>query len=289
MSNANNCYSVRNSNAVYHADVDIFSSSMLKNALESPANFIQSLLERYLRSKSTDFGTLIHALVLEPDTVNDLVAIYPDDFTRTKDCLAFKAANPDRYCLTLREFCEAQNLAEKTLNERFRGRKFLHFVEESSIEESIYYTDPVTGMKCRTRIDAKHPEFTIDLKTTRHASKDQFAKDAERLHYDLSAYMYTLSRFLLERSLSPAGVDVKPKPFLLVPVCTEAPHNVYFMPASVGFLENGKAKYEHALAVIKACTDVQSWPTFGGEHEIDISPWQKYNPDNSNFFGASSI
>ncbi|QXW20179.1 PD-(D/E)XK nuclease-like domain-containing protein (plasmid) [Comamonas aquatica] len=285
MSTVDTVRTAKNSNREYHSDVDVYSSTMLKNALVSPAHFIQGLLHRFKGSRSTDFGTLLHALILEPHTVDEIIAIYPDDFTRLKDCTAFKEKNKERYCLTLREFVEAQNLADKTLNSKFRGRHFYKFVEEGIVEESIYYSDPVTGLACRTRLDLKHPEFTFDVKSTRYSDTSLFSRQACDLHYDLSAYMYTLSRFLHEQKTE---VDArKPKPFVLIPVCSEAPHSVYFMPCSVDFLQNGKSKYEHALAIIKACTDVQSWPTLGGEKEIDIAPWQKYTPTDSALFALS--
>lgn len=284
MSTSTPVRSCQNSNREYHADVDVYSSTMLKNALVSPAHFIQGLLERFKGSRSTDLGTLIHTLVLEPHTVNEIIAIYPDDFTRAKDSMAFKDANKDRYCLTLREFVAAQNMADKVLNSTFRGRPFHKFVEEGEVEQSIYYTDPVTGLSCRTRLDLKHEDFTFDVKSTRYTETSLFRNQANALHYDLSAYMYTLARYLLDQQNDVASAKVKP--FVLVPVCSEAPHTVHFMPCSVNFMENGKAKYERALAIIKGCTDVQSWPTLGGEIEMDITHWQKYTPPDVSIFGA---
>ena len=277
MTNKSDCYTLQNSNSAYHNDVDIYSSSMLKNAIESPATFIQCLLERYKGSKATNFGSIMHALVLEPHTVNELVAIYPVDLNRTKECAIFKLANPNRFCISLRDFIQAQNLAEKILNQVFRGKTFRQYIAEGTVERSIYYTDPITGLKCRTRPDLLHPEFTFDLKTTRYWSQDSFDRQAIDLHYDLSAYMYTLSRFLLEKSASASPEAVTVKPFVIVSVCTEAPHSVFFRPTSYSFLQNGQKKYESSVAIIKACSQVQTWPAMGGEKEIDLAPWQMFS------------
>ncbi|MEQ6436297.1 PD-(D/E)XK nuclease-like domain-containing protein [Comamonas sp. w2-DMI] len=275
------CITKINSNREYHADVDIYSSTMLKKAIDSPATFIQGLLERYITKRSTDFGSLMHALVLEPETVNDLVAIYPDEFTRAKESTLFKEVNKGRFCLTLREFVQAQNLADKVLNQKFRGRPFHQFVAEGVAEESYYFTDPTTGLSCRTRLDLRHPETTFDLKTTRYSEPDSFAKQAVDLHYDLSAYMYALSRLLYEIAHPEEYSSPTLKPFVLVSICTEAPHSVFFRPVSSTFMENGKKKYENALAIIKACSQVQAWPAMGGEIELDIAPWQSFTPNSS--------
>lgn len=283
------CHTRINSNREYHADVDILSSSMLKNALESPATYIQCLLERFKGTRSTDFGSLMHALVLEPCTANELVAIYPSDMTRVKHCSSFKEINKGRLCLSLKEFIHAENLADKVLNEKFRGRKFHEYVSEGIVEQSIYYTDPITGMRCRTRPDLNHPEFTFDLKTTRYWSHEAFDRQAIDLHYDLSAYMYTLSRCLLDANGSSLSTPLTPKPFVLLSVCTESPHSVFFRPTTSNFIDNGKKKYENAMAIIKACTQVQTWPAMGGEKEIDLSPWQIFSPSlNSSLTAAIS-
>lgn len=259
-------------NAAYHSDKDILSSSMLKHALESPAQFIASLTTPSNRTDAKDFGTLIHALILEPHTVQSLVAISAQPLGRDADSKKFRKANADRICLSIAEFASATQLADKVLSTMFRGRPFYKFVEEGTVESSIYYTDPTTGIECRTRLDLMHPDFTFDIKTTRQSTAPAFQRDAISMHYDLSAYMYSLSRVLLEKNPTP-------KPFVLVPVCTDAPHSVFFMPCSSSVLENGQRKYNTALSTIQACTRVNHWPGLDGEYEMDIEPWQAFTPE----------
>lgn len=271
------CRTEVNSSSAYHADADILSSSMLKNALESPASYIQALLDCQKPSRAMDFGTLLHALVLEPSTVSSSVAIYPSKFTRTKDCLAFKEANAERFCMTMAEFIKAKSLADKVLMSKFRGREFYKFVEEGTTEQSIYYTDPTTGLECRTRPDLDHPEFLFDLKTTRFCDIEKFAHQANQLNYDLSAYMYTYSRYLIDCSQK-GRENANIKPFVLVPVCTEAPHSVFFAPISASFLRNGMKKYQHALSIISSCAKVQTWPALGGEEVLEMNHWNQFTP-----------
>ena len=259
-------------NEAYHSDKDVLSSSMLKPALESPAQYIASLTAPSTRTDAKDFGTLIHALILEPHTVQSLVAISVQPLGRDADSKNFRKANVDRICLSVAEFISAVQLADKALSAKFRGRPFYKFVEEGTVESSIYYTDPTTGIECRTRLDLMHPDFTFDIKTTRQSTAAAFQRDAIAMHYDLSAYMYSLSRVLLENNPTP-------KPFVLVPVCTEAPHPVFFMPCSPAVLENGQRKYNTALSIIQACTSVNHWPGLDGEYEMDIAPWQAFTPE----------
>lgn len=276
------CFKRINSSAEYHADKDILSSSMLKNALISPAHYIETLLEPHTDTPDKAFGTLIHALVLEPQTVPPLIAVYAGSTTDRADWLAFKAANKGRYCLTHADLTQAELMSDMARNAMFRGRPFYKFIEEGEVEPSIYYDDPTTGISCRTRPDLLHPDFTFDLKTTRHSLPSQFQKDAISMHYDLSAYMYTLSRVLLERTSTP-------KPFVLVPVDSNPPHGTHFMPCSAAFLENGMKKYNTALATIKACSSLDHWPTLDGEIEMDLMPWQVFTPPQATWRNSAPV
>lgn len=266
------CEKRKLSNAQYHADKDVLSSTMLKTALVSPAHYIASLTELNTSSPQKLFGTLIHALVLEPDTVNQVVALYPGLLGKDTASREFRKINGGRRCMSLADFFAAKTMADKVREAPFRGRPFWKYIEEGEVEASFYFDDPTTGIACRTRLDLLHPDFTFDLKSTRHSTPALFQKDAIALHYDLSVYMYTLSRVLYEQSPSA-------KPFVLVPVDSAAPHGVHFMPCSNDFLRNGERKYATALATIKACNDVDHWPSLEGEYEMDIHHWQTFTPE----------
>jgi hypothetical protein len=60
-------------------------------------------------------------------------------------------------------------------------------------ECSVCFTEPVTGLRLRVRFDAYHPDFSFDLKTTRHATASAFARECSRVW------------------LRPAGLHVQPR------------------------------------------------------------------------------
>ncbi|WP_182121155.1 PD-(D/E)XK nuclease-like domain-containing protein [Acidovorax sp. FHTAMBA] len=255
----------------YHGHRDVLSSSMLKDLLVSPAHFMSNLMGKK-SSKQMDLGTVMHMLVLEPHTAASVVALYPGPLN-TVDGRAFSKANCSRIVMSLQEYLQMQHGAGLVMESGFRGRPFYRYVEEGVVEPSVFYKDPNTGVACRTRPDLHHPDFTFDLKTTRHISLPSFQADAIARHYDLQAYMYSLARCIFE------GTS-KPKEFIFVPVESSAPYSTCFRPASVNFLENGRAKYEAALGIYKACMTTDYWPAPNGEAELDLMPWQQYK---SNF------
>lgn len=259
---------VANTSEQYHADLDIPSSSMLKTILDSPAHFQLGLTHK-IQSKAMDWGTALHAAVLEPHLVHQVIAISPEPLT-TAAGRRFAESNPDRICMTLTAWLELQLAAEKVRNSEFRGRPFWKFIEEGEVEHAIYYSDPDTGIQCRVRPDLLHPEFTFDLKSTRQGTPVGFQRDAVDLHYDLQAFMYSLARVLLD------GEGAPRKPFVFVPVLSEAPYSVFFMPSSDAFLANGCKKYVKALSTYAACMQVDYWPSPGGEVEMDLLPWQQF-------------
>ncbi|WP_043003172.1 PD-(D/E)XK nuclease-like domain-containing protein [Comamonas testosteroni] len=279
-----NAKRVKNSNSEYHADKDILSSSMLKNALISPLSFIHSLTTHCVPTPSMMYGTLMHTLITEPQAVNEIVALSPTPLGRDTASRLFREANPGRFCMWIGEFQKAQFLANMTLDAKFRGRPFHKFIEESVCERSTYYTDPTTGMKCRTRSDIEHPEWTFDLKTTRFYGPREFQLDSVRLHYDLSAYMYTFARVLAESQ--DAGYEVAPKPFVLVPIFNTEPFGVFFRPCSNEFLVNGQKKYNAAMKTIAGCRATDFWPTTSGEVEMGLEHWQQYDSKSAPWMAA---
>lgn len=257
---------------IYHADRDALSCSMLKPLLISPAHFQTSLLAANSSSSAKDFGSLIHLLLLEPELINTEVAVYPGVGSgRDREYKTFLANNSHRLAIDEPTLASARRLVQKVASTLFRGRPIIHFIEESITECSVYFTEPVTGLRLRVRFDAYHPDFSFDLKTTRHATASAFARDAIEFGYDLQAYMYSLARAAFE------GTE-KPAPFVFITAETSAPNSVCLHTAGSTFLENGAAKLRECLATFKACTTVAHWPDLSCQTTLEITPWQQFVP-----------
>lgn len=184
---------------VYHADRDALSCSLLKPLLLSPAHFQAGLVAPPKNSPAKDLGSLVHLLLLQPHLASQELALYPGiGSARDPDFKAFLARNAYRLAMDEPTFAEARRLADKVSETTYKGRPLGRFIEESMCEATIYFTEPVTGLRLRIRLDAYHPEVSFDLKTTRHSTPTGFARDAVELGYDLQSYMYGLGRRLYE-------------------------------------------------------------------------------------------
>lgn len=221
----------------YHADRDALSCSLLKPLLTSPAHFRAGLVAPPKNSPAKEFGSLVHLLLLQPHLASQELAVYPGIAnSRDLDFKAFLACNTHRLAVDEPTFAEARRLANKVSETAYKGRPLGEFIEESMREVSIYFTEPVTGLRLRIRPDAYHPEITFDLKTTRQSTPEAFARDAVEFGYDLQAFMYGLGRRLYE--------GAQAVPFVFIAAETAQPHSIGVFEAGSTFLENGAAKFQ---------------------------------------------
>lgn len=254
---------------LYHADREALSCSLLKPLLVSPAHFKAALVAPPKDSPAKDLGSLVHLLLLQPYLVGEEVAVFPGIGTgRDPDFKEFLARNAHRIAVDEPTFAHARCLASKVRETSYKGRPLGEFIEESMREVTVYFTEPVTRLRLRIRIDAYHPEVSFDLKTTRHPTPQAFMRNALDLDYDLQAFMYRLGRRLYE-----GGEAV---PFVFIAAETSQPHSVGTFEAGETFIENGAAKFQTCLTAFMACTQADYWPDLSCSTTLEITPWQQF-------------
>jgi hypothetical protein len=260
--------------ALYHADRDALSCSLMKPLLISPAHFQASLVACEKPSEAKDFGTLVHLLVLQPELASRELAVFPGIAERRsaagKDAFEqFEQKHLGQLVVDEPTFSEGLTVAGRILEARYKGRPMRDFVAESIPEATVYFTEPSTGLRMRIRIDAYHPEVSFDLKTSRFALPRSFLRDAVDKDYDLQSYMYSLGRCLYEGSTTP-------RPFVFVVAENTLPHSVSTFTAGATFMGNGALKFQACAAAFKACTQSGYWPDLGSDGSLEIEPWQQF-------------
>lgn len=259
----------------YHTELERQSCSLLKPILVSPAHYKAQFFETRKSSDAMAFGSLLHTLVLEPHLLHTQYVVVPGSGKLpAAEIRSLAAAHPGKTVLRDVEFQEIRLLADRVLYRHFKGRPVARFLEEGIAEATFFYDDPVTGVPCRVRIDLWHPDFIFDLKTTRYGEVGQFVRSAVDLHYDLQAYMYCLADAVWEGRAAA-------RPFVFVAANSQVPHPVHILTAGSAFLDNGRAKYERALSLYKACAELDYWPDGSADEDIELEPWQQFRPDAS--------
>lgn len=243
------------SNEEYHGERDHISSSGLKLMLKDPKSYYEQYVLG-IRQESTqamDFGTYIHALILEPDTVEEEFAIWEGAQRRGKDYEEFEKANKNKIILTRSQVEQADVFLtayeESSIVIGKHGYEeavpIPTFFEDGVPEESMFAE--IDGVKVKARFDYRR-EFDDfgsinDIKTTSYAVNG--VEDAVKIcgfyDYDLSAALY---------------VDVAKE-------VTGKEHDFYFLfcskkdgkfslfRASKEFLDVGRKKYKEAISRIK--------------------------------------
>src|SRR5690554_6944177 len=123
-----------------------------------------------------EFGSLVHSWVLEPDSVESLYLKIPKLDRRTK-------AGKEKYA-ELEAEAKERKLAmidEETWAKAaiIRDAVYSHkaaaaILGKGEAEQSVIWTNPETGEKCKARADWLRENFTTDVKTTTDASPAEF-------------------------------------------------------------------------------------------------------------------
>lgn len=189
---------------------DCFHFSMVKAALRSPAHIKNYLENAGKKTKSLSLGSLVDTLVLEPESFIKQYTIQPSMYQKeitigrgkakttqviekpwnnnsnTCKAITLKALNNGKKLITTHDYGFAREIRQSILNHKTAG----DLVADSKKQVSIRWTDVSTGIDCKARLDMVHPDYVIDLKTTRDASPLEFARSIAKYKYHVQAAAY---------------------------------------------------------------------------------------------------
>lgn len=130
-------------------------------------------------------------------------------------------------------------------------------------EQSIFWIDKDTGVKCKGRIDWLETDedtaIVFDLKSTTDASPEGFQRSVSKYRYYVQASMYL-------DGLSQLGYD--PGSFIFGAWEKHSPYAAALYYATDGMLETGRQEYKNLLKTYKKCLETDNWPGYSQ----DIQP-----------------
>ena len=256
------------SNADYHARPEL-SKSRLADYMVVPANYYGLYLAPDRPPAGPDTsgqraGTLLHTLVLEPETFAERYAVGPAVNRNTKEWKTFDASlkrgvtalKPDEY--------EEGRLQAASLR---RHTEVGELLASGFAEASVFWTDPDTGVRCRCRPDWLHELpgdegwIVLDLKTG-PAAPWAFAAQVARMTYDIQDVMYS------------DGIEIATgKPvvaFLFGVIETSSPYlSACYQVDPLG-RESATRKYRKALAQFAKHQQQNEWPGYEGVQSISL-------------------
>lgn len=259
------------SNADYRKREGV-SSSDLKRMMKSMATW------KYYKDHPDDsdtealqFGRAYHKMMLEPDDFDNEFIVSPKFDRRTKEG---KAA--------AEEFAKKAEGKEVINEETYQkllemqialyNTPFVKLLIKGEHEQSFFWTDAETGIKCKCRPDSfgqvKEQYVCIDLKTTKDAETDHFMRDAIKLGYDIQAYHYCQG---LE--------DTYKKPFKFIFIAQEktAPYLVNVLEADEYFMKSGKELRDSLLKKYKKALETGVYQGYmdenSGINSLSVPAW----------------
>ena len=256
--------------AAYDA-IDAAHWSTLKLFAKSAAHYRSAIEAPPVDKDAFRRGRAVHCATLEPQKFASEFAIWTDGIRRGKAWDAFAAVNADKTILTEKELHEVRDVARAVLSNRLAA----DHLAKGNAEVSMQWEHEVikgVSLKLKGRADFISDSAIIDLKTTRDASPDGFAREVVKHGYAGQAALYADGY---------AKITGKRLPFVFIAVEPEAPHcvTVFRVPESV--IAVGRAMYEGCLSQLALATHEQRWPGYAEkEVELTLPAWHMKNSES---------
>lgn len=251
--------------ARYHA-VEAMSSSGARAILRSPQHFRLWRTEAREPTAAMQFGTAVHAGILEPETFDRVVVVAPEFNARTAagraERDAFRAAHAGAVILSPDDFDRARRCIDAVRAHR-AARALLDGAER---ELSLFWHDARFGCPCKARLDARNHSGIVDLKTTTDASPEEFARSVASYGYHRQAAHYF--------SGAEHVLDATPEFFAFIAAESEPPHGVacYTLPGAA--VMAGAHSMNRALERYAAALAAGKWSGYPDQIEsLSLPKW----------------
>lgn len=247
-----------------YCKADGINSHGLMDVLRSPAHFYERRF-RKTPEKETEaklFGTLVHKAVLEPEEFLRRHVVEPvfegltqngEMSTRSKSALEKRAkwrkelapgaiVLPDKHVDNLTSISE-RILAHPTLKNLLR---------DGVREITLFWIDPVTGLRCKARFDfISKLRHIVDLKTTVDARPRPFSRQIWNYNTHIQVAHYL-------QAAKVTGL-CNPEIFVFVALEKEAPWEIGLYTAGASIREVGDGWWRRAMRTYAECVRTSLW------------------------------
>lgn len=244
------------SNADYHADRTHKSSSVLKTAVKDAKAYYDKYvlgqeeeIPKQLQA-AFDFGTYVHAMILEPHLIEEEFAIFTGPKKQGTVWELFAYENRDKIIISSSQLSLADKMYMKfcQANTELNGQElFGPELYEGGVAEQSFFTT-LDGLKVKARADYRVKEGDTwvirDVKTTSSdvSTPEKALEVCLGLGYNLSAALYI---DIMEK------VTGEPHRFEFTFLCKRNGNKTFFYKASKDFVESGRKEYKKAIKLIK--------------------------------------
>jgi exodeoxyribonuclease VIII len=253
-------------NAEYHASPAI-SKSGLDLIRKAPALYRWRQANPIEQTPAMRLGTLTHTVVLEPDLFERETAVRPEGIDQRTSAgklawAEFEVQAEGKEIISEEEWTKLAAIRDAVRSHPAAAKAL---AGSPVIEQSIFWD--VDDIACRCRPDAVTERGVIvDLKTTRDASPDGFAKSVAQYRYHVQAAFYSDGY--------KAAFGEAPRGFVFIAVETEPPYLVAVYVASETMTNRGRIEYQTDLDTFRECLASDCWPGYSSSPlTLDLPKW----------------
>ena len=242
------------SNADYHADPAV-SASHLHAVARSPYHY----WARYINpdritpepTAAMRLGSLVHCAVLEPDELLQRYGVCGPRNTKAGKEQAERMAAAGIEAVTGSDMALAQSMAASVRVHPAAAA----LLAQGKAEQSFWWDDSDTGLRCKCRPDWYHGTTVVDLKTTTDASPAGFAKSVATFRYHVQASHYLNGLHGAER-------------FVFIAVEKTTPYAVAVYELDAEALQHGNELRQRDMRVIADCKATKEWPGYSNDCQV---------------------
>jgi exodeoxyribonuclease VIII len=249
----------------YHSpDCEYVSSTFLRTLqAKSPAHAMAEKKAEKKPKKCFEIGTLIHTLILEPETFESRYGVFDGDF-RTKEAKELKADFESRNITVIKtaDYENALACAEAMKNFHFYDMIF------GSGEPEVSLFAEIDGVKLKARPDwlQESTGRMFDLKTTTDASPEAFTKSVGNYGYHIQA---CLAMRIHEATFGEPCDD-----YLWLVIEKDPPYAITLNKMSPEMRLNGELKLNLALEKYQKCLKTGIFEAYSPSIKVlELNPW----------------
>ncbi len=273
----------------YHEDRSIISGTGLKQVKKSSRHFAWYLAFGSEAKPAFDMGNAFELALLSKvngvDIFSEKVAIF-DPSLRPSPTQTFAAnvnkdwkelwekTNEGKYVITTDTKAEIDTMVKACMAEP----TIVKLLEITQYQASFVWTDPNTGVKCKTRPDLAigNKKVIVDIKSTKAADPSGFQKECVKFDYFLSAIMQ------MEGAIQTGFMDEVDSYFFLAVEKSE-PYNACLYEFAKEDWQIVKLEYEYYMR--RAAQAIQSFK----DSEGDVYKVHGYSENADNKFGIVNL
>lgn len=243
---------------------DGISKSSLWEINKSPLHFKYKMDHPQTDTAALLFGRAVHKFVLEEDDFFNEFAIAPICDRRTKDgketWTNFELSCVGKDIITQSDFDEI-----KAISDSIKSVPDAWELLQGECEQSYFWTDDMTGEKCKCRPDVINHEkkLIVDLKTTDSCENNHFERSAKKYGYKLQAGMYREGVF--QNTFEEYG-------FKFVAVEKKPPYAVRIYNCTPEYIDQGYDKFRELIGIYHDCKVKNEWLGYDriGAREVEL-------------------